>query len=319
MAKKKKKSTKKVKPRAKKVTKKKATPSRRGKGSRKKVSKKKDVRKTSSKKSTKKTKKVRKAKTTRFNKVQKAYSSFLKEKGIKSGKLFMKQASDLYRRTLTSEIGYVTKNIGALYEEYLGPREIDRPFDTSFPFYNFSDVIHTVFYNGVLIRVYFKDDKAEFKHEGYGKEMDNWYRSMGLYAHLRQYYEYADFVLDGTDNKTYANYVVVTGDEVAMTKEEAEKEMEKSGLDTGKPLEKKPEEPKPEETTPTTEPPSPSPEISAKAIEFEKAKADNAQKQADLVQKQIDLINKRIEYMKMLRDIGMTPEQIIEEMRKLGS
>lgn len=158
----------------------------------------------------------------RWNSVQKIYSAFLKKQDIHVGRYFNKQAAEIYRRTKDQPLKYIRQNIATLYDEWIEQKDVEREFPDNIDYFSFSDRVQDPRFENVVIKVYFKDDMAEFAHEGYSLEIDNWYRYDGLYKHLRQFYDtspVAKFQIDGTDNKTFVNYVVASQD---IPPEEAE-------------------------------------------------------------------------------------------------
>lgn len=178
-----------------------------------------------------------KRKPTRYLRIQSVLSAYTRKNNIRLGRLFSKKVSELYNRTKDYSLSYLKANIESIYSEYLVPLDINKEFAEFIPFWNFSNEVLNPIYEGVLIRVYFKDQMEEYKKEGYPELINNWFRSEGLYAHLRANYEAspsAMFVMDGTDNRTYVNYIVSIGGFTTHKQATAIFEKE-SGLDTSRP------------------------------------------------------------------------------------
>lgn len=331
------------------------------KAKKKAVAQKDDKRQTKKTKPSKQAKPKTKRKPSRYNALQKILSAYGKSKGIKFGKTFNKKVNELALRTthVKKEKGkivettydplkYIEQNIDAIYSEYLSVKDdVERNFDSSFQWFHYAERFLQFKFNTVLIRIYFKDDIAEepFIYEGLANDVVSWWRTSGLYPHLRKYWsdspEIARFNLEDTDNSTFVNYVCIMGEisleelerrKIAEGKpdEALEKEKQKTiaelkakmknllgrlkaGAESKKESEKKAEVSEKEKDAFTAET-----EKINKEIELEKVRQTTKDKEIELKSKEIELINKRLELMQQLKALGMSNEAIIEYLNKLG-
>lgn len=208
--------------------------------------KKKFQKKVSEKKSRKKKKlRVSTGVLSRYNKIQRILSDYTRGEGIKLGRHFNKVASEISRRVGKTDLRFVGHNIDALYRdsyrEVLGDFVVgDRVFANDFPFYNFRKILYEPVYEGVSIRVKFKDSSLDLDFTGSSEEVEFWYNS-NLYDHLRLHYgasPVAYFRLIESDYKSYVVYQVESGVVEAEKKEVVSEKKEEGETENLKYVEK---------------------------------------------------------------------------------
>lgn len=305
----------------------------------------------------------KKRKPSRYNQLQKILSEYGKQKEVKFGKLFNKKVKELALRTTHTTIDPKTKkvtkvtydspewirqHIELLYTEYLEPRDITTKFPDRFQWFFYNKEFNEFIFNGIIIRIFFKDNIIDepFEYEGYSDDVIQWWRTSGLYQHLRKYWndspEIAQFNIEDTDGSTYANYVCIMGEVATLEEMDKEHIEEKTPADVEEKKKqlaitaikdkltklldkvkasqqaKKEAEAKAGVSDKEKETAKAQEKTFEKEIEFEKQKQQTEIEKQKTKDKEIELINKRLELMQQLKALGMTGEQIIDYLNKLG-
>lgn len=275
----------------------------------------------------------------RYNELQKILSQYGKEKEIKFGKgLFQKKVSELAKRTSKTDkegnvtlhpLDFVRRNIHIIYEDYLDPRpELKSEFRQSFSWFYYQDTFMEYMYQGVVIRIYFSDDISSeaWEHEGYAEDVIAWFKSSGLYAHLRKHWsaspEVAKFTLEATDKSTFANYVSIMG-EVSL------EELERRHIEGEEPAdaEKKKLEndlaiikgkfSKITDIIKTAKQAEQKAGVADKEAERIKAETDKVKAETELEKTKVEKITRLQDLIKEFKALGMSNVEIAEQIRKL--
>lgn len=261
-------------------------------------------------------------KPSRYNITKKILKEYLDSREIKLKRdEFNKIAKKLYEHTKNTPLKFVGQNVDNIYESFLESRtERPKPFEVQFPFYNFSDIMISHKYRGVRIVIYFEnpsEQEKRFEYEGEANEVNYWFRNEGLYAHCRLYYNespVAFFKLVSTDDKTYAEYVIVTGAE--MTGGDNMLGL-KNKLVTLYETLKKNAPKKEEEPTPTPPPTTPTePTETDKQIELAKINLETKKVDLESEKTKLEATKEQNKLIENLKALGMTNEQMIQILLK---